>query len=60
MINFKETIKNLHKTFPEKDLDELIKIIECVEEQMDFSPVPNIPIPREPFKDPFSSPFTVT
>lgn len=53
MIDFKKTIINLHKAFPDKDLDELIKIIECIEEQMDFSPISNIPILREPSKNPW-------
>lgn len=53
MIDFKKTIINLHKAFPDKDLDELIKIIECIEEQMGFSPIPNIPIFREPSKNPY-------
>lgn len=48
MIDFKKTLINLHKAFPDKDFDELMKIIECIEEQMDF-PVSNIPISREPF-----------
>lgn len=30
MIDFKRTLLNLHETFPEFDLDTLIKIIECI------------------------------
>lgn len=55
MIDVKKTIKNLHKAFPDKDFDELIKIIECIEEQMDFSLVPNIPILIETSKNPYGS-----
>lgn len=50
MIDFKRTIINLHKAFPDKDLDELMKIIECLEESVTL---PGNPIPREPFKDPY-------
>lgn len=32
MIDFKRTLLNLHETFPEFDLDTLIKIIECITE----------------------------
>lgn len=32
MIDFKNTLINLHDTFPEYDLDTLIKIIECIVE----------------------------
>lgn len=57
MIDFKKTIVNLHKAFPDKDLDELIKIIECIEELVTL---PGISIPREPFKDPCGPPWTIT
>lgn len=60
MIDFKKTIINLHKAFPEKDLDELMKIIECIEEEVRFNPLPGNPIPREPFKDPFGPPWIAT
>lgn len=60
MIDFKKTIINLHKAFPDKDLDELMKIIECIEEQISINPLPGNPIPREPYKDPFGSHWTVT
>lgn len=30
MIDLKRTLLNLHETFPEFDLDTLIKIIECI------------------------------
>lgn len=33
MVNFKETIINLNKAFPEWDLNTLLKIIECIVEQ---------------------------
>lgn len=59
MIDFKKTIINLHKAFPDKDLDELIKIIECIEEQIPINPLPGNPISREPYKDPFGPPRTV-
>lgn len=36
MIDFKKTIINLHKAFPDKDFDELMKIIECIEESSIF------------------------
>ena len=60
MIDFKKTIINLHKAFPDKDLDELIKIIECIEEQISTNPLPGNPIPREPYKDPFEPPWTTS
>lgn len=65
MIDFKKTIINLHKTFPDKDLDELMKIIECIEcieEQIPIltNPLPGNPIPREPYKDPFGPPWTTS
>lgn len=53
MIDFKKTIVNLHKAFPDKDLDELMKIIECIEESVTL---PGHSIPREPFKDPYGPP----
>lgn len=56
MIDFKKTIINLHKAFPDKDFDELIKIIECIEESVDFKPLPGNPTPREPFKNPYGPP----
>lgn len=57
MIDFKKTIINLHKVFPDKDLDELITIIECIEESVTL---PENPIFREPSKNPFGPPWTVT
>lgn len=61
MIDFKKTIINLHKAFPDKDLDELMKIIECIEESVIFNnPLPENPIFRGPSKDPFGPPWTVT
>ena len=60
MIDFKKTIINLHKAFPDKDLDELMKIIECIEESVNFNPLPGNPIPREPFKNPYGPPQTVS
>lgn len=59
MIDLKRTIINLHKVFPDKDLDELIKIIECIEESVNFNPLPGNPISRDPFKDPYGPPQTV-
>lgn len=50
MIDFKKTIINLHKAFPDKDLDELIKIIECIE-QISINPLP---------RDPLGPPWTIT
>lgn len=35
-MDFKNTLINLHRTFPEYDLDTLIKIIECVVDQDEY------------------------
>lgn len=37
MIDFKNTLINLHKKFPEYDLDKLIEIIESIVETADYS-----------------------
>lgn len=44
MIDFKRTLLNLHKTFPEFDLDTLIKIIECITAE---TPYINLPQQRD-------------
>lgn len=44
MIDFKRTLLNLHKTFPEFDLDTLIKIIECITTE---TPYINLPQQRD-------------
>lgn len=44
MIDFKRTLLNLHETFPEFDLDTLIKIIECITTE---TPYINLPQQRD-------------
>lgn len=43
MIDFKNSIINLHKKFPNKDLDELIQILDCIVESPEY-PFPSIGI----------------
>lgn len=38
MINVKQSLKNLHKKFPDRSLDELFDILDCVVEESYFSP----------------------
>lgn len=37
MIDFKNTLINLHKKFPEYDLDKLIEIIDAIVETIDYN-----------------------
>lgn len=39
MIDFKNTLINLHKKFPEYDLDKLIEIIDSIVETIDYSKI---------------------
>lgn len=52
MIDFKSSIINLHKKFPDRTLDELLGIMDCIVEVPEFkinsypevSPIPTNPI----------------
>lgn len=58
MIDFKKSLINLHTKYPEKDLDVLLEILDCIVEIPEFhlsypevKPVPNNPlIPEYPNK----------
>ena len=39
MIDFKNSLINLHKKFPEYDLDKLIEIIDSIVETVDYSKI---------------------
>lgn len=46
-MNYKETLKKLHETFPDFDIDTIIKIMDCyISESSGWSYDPNIPLKR--------------
>lgn len=61
MMNLKETLKNLHKKFPNLTLDELFDIVDCyVEEVKIHSHTPIIYNPTKNYTDTFPKDWTVT
>lgn len=56
MIDFKQTIIRLHKRFPEKSIEELLEIMDCIVEEdisyirNPFSPFSGNPITSTPNK----------
>lgn len=61
MMNLKETLKNLHKKFPNLTLDELFDIVDCyVEEVKIHSHTPITYIPYKNYTDTFPKDWTVT
>lgn len=61
MLNLKETLKNLHKKFPNLTLDELFDIVDCyVEEFKIHSHTPIIYNPYKNYTDTFPKDWTVT
>lgn len=62
MINFKETLLNLHKAFPNLELEDLLKIMDCIEVEpllkipegtRDITTSPFIQDPNSPWTGPF-------
>lgn len=50
MIDFKKSILNLHTKFPEKDLDELLEILDCIVDTPEcFFPSTEIGVRRMPY-----------
>lgn len=47
-MNYKETLKKLHETFPDFDIDTIIKIMDCYisESKLGFTYNPNMPLKR--------------
>lgn len=62
MMNLKETLKKLHKKFPNLTLDELFDVADCyVEEIKIYSQSPIIPNPYKYYTtDPFHKDWTIT
>lgn len=59
MLNLKETLKNLHKKFPNLTLDELFDIVDCyVEEFKIHSHTPIIYNPCKKYTDTFPKDWT--
>jgi hypothetical protein len=56
MLNLKETLKNLHKKFPNLTIDELFDIVDCYSEEIKiYSQSPIIPNPYKYYTtEPFS------
>lgn len=62
MINFKETLLNLHKVFPDLELEDLLKIMDCIkvepllkipEGTRDITTRPFIQDPNSPLEGPY-------
>ena len=59
MLNLKETLKNLHKKFPNLTLDELFDIVDCYVEEFKIH-TPIIYNPCKKYTDTFPKDWTVT
>ena len=59
MLNLKETLKNLHKKFPNLTLDELFDIVDCYVEEVKIH-TPIIYNPYKNYTDTFPKDWTVT
>lgn len=60
-MNLKETLKNLHKKFPNLTLDELFDIVDCYSEEIKiYSQSPIIYNPYKNYTDTFPKDWTVT
>ena len=66
MINFKKTLLNLHKAFPNLELEDLLKIMDCIEVESllklpegtrDITTRPFIQDPNSPLVAPLVAPF---
>lgn len=54
MIDYRKTLTDLHKEFPEFDLDTLFKIIDLIsEEKTLYNPSYPISVPRTPADNPW-------
>lgn len=61
MLNLKETLKNLHKKFPNLTLDELFDIVDCYSEEIKiYSHTPITYNPYKNYTDTFPKDWTVT
>lgn len=51
MIDFKRSITNLHDKFPDKTLDELLEIMDCIIEipTISWDYPETAPVPKNPF-----------
>lgn len=43
MIDSRETLKNLRKSFPNMDIDELLKVLDCYSELTEYTTYPTYP-----------------
>lgn len=57
MLNLKETLKNLHKKFPNLTLDELFDIVDCYSEEIKI--YSQSPIIYNPYKNYTVEPFSL-
>lgn len=57
MLNLKETLKNLHKKFPNLTLDELFDIVDCYSEEIKI--YSQSPIIYNPYKNYTAEPFSL-
>lgn len=60
MVNKIKTLKNLNKKFPRFQLETLLTIIDCIEDEVTIFPVTPDPKVNEPLKPFFETPYTPT
>ena len=60
MVNKIKTLKNLNKKFPRFQLETLLTIIDCIEDEINIFPVTPNPGVNEPIKPIFETPYTPT
>ena len=60
MVNKIKTLKNLNKKFPRFQLETLLAIIDCIEDEVTIFPITSNPGTNEPVKPIFEHPLTPT
>lgn len=60
MVNKIKTLKNLNKKFPRFQLETLLTIIDCIEDEINIFPVTQNPGVNEPIKPIFETPYIPT